>query len=86
MKSYVGVCFSTSFNYKHCNKHITRYIRYNSILKPSSNYKICDLKVILYLWRERMAVYSFTLSMDGEVPLHIREYPHQNSKAEGGHG
>jgi hypothetical protein len=27
----------------------------------------------------------FTHSMDGEVPLYIWEYPHQNIKAEGGH-
>lgn len=56
VKSCVGVCFSTSFSYRHCNKRITPYVRYNSILKPSHNYKNCGLKVILYLWRERMAV------------------------------
>jgi hypothetical protein len=33
-----------------------------------------------------MAVYSVTLSMDGEIPLHIWEYPHQNIKTEGSHG
>jgi len=67
VKSCVGLCFSTSFNYGHCKKYITRYVRYNSILKPSRNYKICDLKIIFDIWRGKIAVYSVTHSMDGEI-------------------
>lgn len=69
VESCVGVCFSTSFNHKHFNKYITRYVRYNSIMKPSHNYKICELKIIFYIWRGRMAVYSVIHSTNGEVSL-----------------